>query len=117
MMKKLLLAGVVMILLWSGVFSHPVSSQQTDFRVNNLESDLRGLEIRLNQLELMVAQTRSSGSRNLNNIPPQTGSSRARLPSERDRMIDRLSTLVVELKQQVNTLENRVTQLESRYTN
>jgi outer membrane murein-binding lipoprotein Lpp len=115
MMKKLLLAGVVVILLWSGVFSHPVSSQQTDFRVNNLESDLRGLEIRLNQLELTVAQQiRPSGSRTSNNTLPQTGSARTRLPSERDRLIDRLSTLVVELKQQVNTLEKRVTQLESR---
>ncbi|HLO84083.1 MAG TPA: hypothetical protein VK203_03580 [Nostocaceae cyanobacterium] len=115
MFKKLILAGIVVIILWSGFLAKSASSQQTDFRIFNLESDLRRLELRLNQLEYSLGQNRASPSPNINLTPQQsTGSSRKLSQSERDRMFDRLATLVVELKQQVNQLNARVAKLESR---
>ncbi|MBK1987405.1 hypothetical protein A0J48_007620 [Sphaerospermopsis aphanizomenoides BCCUSP55] len=114
MVKKLLFAGVVVIILWSGVFSNPASSQQVDFRVNNLESDVRRLELRLNQIELLLRQNPQIPSSKIPQTPTKPpGSQRNLSQSERDKMFDRLSTLVVELKQQVNDLRKRVTKLES----
>ncbi|MFM2063045.1 MAG: hypothetical protein RLZZ507_2715 [Cyanobacteriota bacterium] len=114
MLKKLLFAGVVVIILWSSILSHPASSQQVDFRVNNLESDLRRVELRLNQIELLLRQNPQIPSSRIPEIPVKTPSSRRNLSqSERDKMFDRLSTLVVELKQQVNDLAKRVVKLES----
>jgi uncharacterized coiled-coil protein SlyX len=115
MFKKLLLAGVVVIILWSGFLAKSASPQQNDFRVFNLESDLRRLELRLNQLEYSLAQNRVSPSPNFNLTPQQSTGSRRKLSQlERDKMLDRLATLVVELKQQVNQLNARVAKLESQ---
>ncbi|MBD2293005.1 hypothetical protein H6G06_05785 [Anabaena sphaerica FACHB-251] len=114
MWKKLLFSGVVVIILWSSIVSHPASSQQVDFRVNNLESDFRRLELRLNQIELLLRQNPQIPSSRIPETPSKPQIYRRNLSqSERDKMFDRLSTLVVELKQQVNDLEKRVTQLES----
>lgn len=115
MLKKLLFAGVLVIMLWSGIFSNTASSQQVEFRVNNLESDLRRLELRLNQIELLLSQKPQTPSSRITQGSPKLPNSTRNLSLlERDRMFDRLSTLVVELKQQVNNLEKRVIKLESR---
>lgn len=114
MVKKLLFAGVVVIILWSGILSNTASSQQVDFRVNNLESDLRRVELRLNQIELLLRQNTQIPSSRIPETPSKPQISRRKLSqSERDKMFDRLSTLFVELKQQVNDLGKRVNQLES----
>jgi hypothetical protein len=114
MLKKLFFAGVVVIILWSSILSHPASSQQVDFRVNNLESDLRRVELRLNQIELLLRQNPQIPSSRIPETPSKLQISRRNLSqSERDKMFDRLSTLVVELKQQVNDLGKRVVKLES----
>ncbi|WP_407886395.1 hypothetical protein [Scytonema sp. NUACC26] len=88
-----------------------MSSQQYDSRVFNLEADLNRLETRVIRIEALLVQNRR--------VPPvsttQTPSSRSRRtvsPQDRDRIFDRLATLVVELKQQVNALEGRVAKLE-----
>jgi hypothetical protein len=115
MFKKLFFAGVLVIIIWSGILSNTASSQQVEFRVNNLASDLRRLELRLNQIELSLSQNRQSPSSRTTLTPPKSTNSRRDLSQlERDKMLDRLSILVVELKQQVNELTMRVTQLESR---
>ncbi|TAE58235.1 MAG: hypothetical protein EAZ76_09765 [Nostocales cyanobacterium] len=109
MAKKFLFTVItVVITLMVGIsfFSHPATSQQVDFRVNNLESDIRRLEIRLNQIELLINKNSQIPSSRINQTPvkPQVS---------KDKMFDRLSTLFVELKQQVNDLEKRVKNLES----
>lgn len=114
MWKKLLFAGVFVIILWSGILSNTASSQQVDFRVNNLESNLRRVELRLNQIELLLRQNPQIPSSRIPETPSKPQISRRNLSqSERDKMFDRLSTLFVELKQQVNDLTRRVVKLES----
>lgn len=104
---------VLGILLWGGILQNSVSSEQYDSRVSNLEADLNRLETRVLRIESLLNQNRR--------VPPastaQTPSSRSPKtvpPQERISMFDRLATLVVELKQQVNALEGRVAKLEKR---
>lgn len=114
MLKKLLLAVVLAIIICCGILSLPAASQQVEFRVNNLESNLRRLELRFNQIELLLRQNSQIPSSRTTQTPTQSRSSgRNLLASERDKMFDRLATLVIELKQQVNDLEKRVQKLES----
>lgn len=114
MFKRLLFAGVLGIIIWSGILANTALSQQVDSRVNNLEADLRRINLRLNQIELQLNQPRQSPSSRTTLTPRQPTGSRKLSQSERDTMFERLSTLVVELKQQVNQLEARVSKLESR---
>lgn len=115
MFNRLLLAGILAVVIWSSMLSNTASSQQVDSRINNLQADLRRVELRLNQLELQLSQTGRSPSSRTTLTPPSSGGSRRNVAqSERDKMFDRLSTLVVELKQQVNRLEQRVSRIESR---
>jgi hypothetical protein len=117
MSKKLfftVIAGILAIILWSSVFSHPATSQQVEFRVYNLESNLRRLELRLNQIELSLRQNPQIPSSRISQNPVQPQIDQRNLSqSDRDKMFERLSTLVVELKQQVNDLEKRVIKLET----
>jgi outer membrane murein-binding lipoprotein Lpp len=113
MFNKLLLAVALFVIIWLGFSSHPASSQQIESRLNNLQADFRRFESRLNQIESQLNQTRQSPS--LRSSPPFSLTPRRSVsPTERDAMFDRLATLVVELKQQVNKLEARVSQLEPR---
>jgi outer membrane murein-binding lipoprotein Lpp len=115
MFRRLLFASVLVITLWSGLFSHTASSQQVESRLNNLEGDLNRLELRFNQIEYQLAQIRQSPStRTTITVPESRGSRRNLSPSERDKMLNRLATLVIELKEQVNKLEKRVAKVESR---
>jgi outer membrane murein-binding lipoprotein Lpp len=115
MFKRVFLAGVFAIVLWLGLLSNTASSQQVESRINNLESDLNRVQLQLNQIQYQIGQTRQLPSPRTT-LTPRTanGSSRNLSPAERDRMFDRLATLVVELKQQVSKLETRVSKLESR---
>ncbi|MBE9210374.1 hypothetical protein IQ244_28505 [Nostoc sp. LEGE 06077] len=115
-MKRLQALGIavaLVIIIWAGLFSRTASSQQTESRLNNLQADFNRMESRLNQIESQLGNTRQSPNSRTTITVPQ--SSRRNLSqSERDKMFDRLATLVVELKQQVNTLEQRIAKLESR---
>ncbi|BAY27020.1 hypothetical protein NIES2100_68410 [Calothrix sp. NIES-2100] len=115
MFKRLFFAGVFAIVLWLGLLSNTASSQQVESRINNLEADLNRVELQLNQIQYQLGQTGKSPSPRTTLTPRSpSGSSRNLSPTERDKMFDRLATLVVELKQQVNKLETRVSKLESR---
>ncbi|WP_016953584.1 hypothetical protein [Anabaena sp. PCC 7108] len=115
MLIRLLFSVVLALIIGSSFFSKTASSQQVNFRVNNLESDIRRLELRLNQIELLLSQNRQFSSTKVTPTPsPSTGSRRKLSQPEREKMFDRLATLVVELKQQVNQLTTRVSKLESR---
>ncbi|OUL19312.1 hypothetical protein [Nostoc sp. 106C] len=113
--KRLLFAGIFAIVLWMGLLSNTASSQQIESRINNLEADLNRVESQLSQIQSQLGQTRLSPSPRTTLTPRQPTGSRGNVSqTERDRMFDRLATLVVELKQQVNKLETRVSKLESR---
>lgn len=109
------LALFLVIMLWGGVFSNIVSSQQpVESRFYNLEADFNRLESRVSQIEARLGQTNRVPS-GVAATPPSSSRSRRTEPqSERDKMFDRLATLVIELKQQVNQLEGRVGKLEKR---
>ncbi|MBW4560999.1 MAG: hypothetical protein KME32_07530 [Mojavia pulchra JT2-VF2] len=112
--NKLLLAGVLAMFIWMGLLSHPAASQQVQSRINNLEADLRRVQLQLNQIQSQFGQGRFSPSPRTTITPQPSGPRRNLSQQERDRMFDRLATLMVELKQQVNKLETRVSKLESR---
>lgn len=107
MFRKLLITTVCVIIVWSGILLNSASPQQVDFRVSNLESDVRSLQLRLQQVELMVSK---------NNQLPATNNSQVVPPnlknylSQQEKMLNNLATLVVELNQKVNKLTIRVNQ-------
>ncbi len=111
--KVLVIAGVLVTIIWGGLFSKTASSQQVESRINNLEADFNRVELRLNQIESQLGKNRQSPSSRTTLTPRQSTNSRQNL-SQPDRMFDRLATLVVELKQQINKLEERVSRIESR---
>jgi outer membrane murein-binding lipoprotein Lpp len=115
-MKKiqvLIIAGILVVIIWGGLFSNSASSQQIESRINNLEADFNRIESRLNQLESQLNLPRQSSSSRTTLTPRESRGSRQNL-SQQDPMFDRLATLVIELKQQVNKLEERVSKIESR---
>ncbi|MEH1940421.1 MAG: hypothetical protein V7L01_09425 [Nostoc sp.] len=114
-MKKiqvLIFAGILATILWGGLFGNTASSQQVESRIYNLEADLNRVESRLSQIESQLGSSRQSSPRTT--LTPRQSSGSRRNLSQQDPMFDRLATLVVELKQQVNKLEARVAKLESR---
>ncbi|QLE42984.1 hypothetical protein FD723_22750 [Nostoc sp. C052] len=111
--KVLVIAGILITIIWGSFFSKTASSQQVESRINNLEADLNRFESRLNQIESQLGKTRQYSSSRTTLTPRQSTGSRRNL-SQQDPMFDRLATLVIELKQQVNKLEERVAKIESR---
>ncbi len=81
-----------------------------DSRVSRLETDLIGIQTRLNQIE-------SNRSRQGVSAPAPLASSGDRRGDRRisaDPQFDRLATLVIELKERVTSLETRLGKLERR---
>lgn len=111
MFRKWLFAVTLVIAISLGWLSSPASSQQIDSRVSNLQADFNRVLSRLNQIEAQLNQ-HQRGTYPRTNITVQSGSRRTVSQTERERMFDRLATLVVEVKQQVNKLEARVAKLE-----
>lgn len=105
------MALLLVIIAWGGVNTETASSQQVESRINRLESEFYGIESRLNRIESQLNQVGRSGSP-VAPPPPQINSGRNRSQLSREQMFDRLATLVIELKQQVNKLEARVSKLE-----
>ncbi|BAB76724.1 hypothetical protein ACN23B_25220 [Anabaena sp. FACHB-709] len=113
MFRRWLFAGALVMVIWLGLLSSPASSQQIESRLNNLQADFSRVLSRLNQIESRLNQNRQSASSPRTTITVPSGSRRNISLQEQEKMFDRLATLVVELKQQVNKLEARVTKLES----
>ncbi|MBW4670459.1 MAG: hypothetical protein KME60_24340 [Cyanomargarita calcarea GSE-NOS-MK-12-04C] len=116
-MKKIRLLGLALLLviiIWGGLFSNTASSQQIDSRLNNLEAHFNRLELQLNQIQSQLNQNRSPSSRTTVTLPQPSRSRRNLSSQQREQMFDRLATLLVELKQQVNQIDKRVSKLESR---
>lgn len=114
MFRRWLFAGALVIVIWIGLLSSPASSQQIESRLNNLQADFSRVLSRLNQIESQLNQNRQSGSSPRTTITVPSSGGRNVSQAEREKMFDRLATLVIEVKQQVNKLEERVTKLETR---
>ncbi|MDJ0736043.1 MAG: hypothetical protein QNJ47_18605 [Nostocaceae cyanobacterium] len=115
MFNKLAFSLCFIMMIWLCLPEYSALSQQFDSRIINLEFDINRLESRINQIELQLSQTRRlPSSRNRNNTPSSSPRRRRMSQTERDKMFDRLATLVIELKQDIRSLEKRVTQLESK---
>ncbi len=115
LLKKiaLLCTAVLILILFLGSLTPEIAlSQQVESRLNALELDFRNLELRINQLESQLNQTRRGVSPRTpaTSTPNNRGRNQPQL--SREQMFDRLATLVIELKQQVNQLEARVSKLE-----
>nr|WP_088243498.1 hypothetical protein [Calothrix rhizosoleniae] len=108
---KLVFTLFLIVIMWGGLFTYPAVSQRIESRLNNLEFDLNRLESRLSRIESEISRT--GRDRRIPTIPRQSTRRRGLSQRERDRMFDRLATLFIELKQQVQTLEKRVKKLES----
>ncbi|GAX35448.1 hypothetical protein [Nodularia sp. NIES-3585] len=113
MFRRLMLAGVLVIIVWMGLLSNPASSQQIESRFNNLQADFHRIESRLRRVESQLHQIGKPSSPRTSLTPPQPTDAERNL-SPQEQKFDRLATLVVEIKQQVNKLEERVSQIESR---
>ena len=113
--KKIVLSCLTLLLVivaWTWLISTPASSQ-TQSQINALEVDLNGIESRLNRIEAQLNQLGRFAPPTPVTPRPSRSNSRRSTPLSRDQMFDRLATLVIELKQQVNKLETRVAKLES----
>ena len=115
LLKKiaLLCTAVLILILFLGSLTPEIAlSQQVESRLNALELDFRNLELRINQLESQLNQTRRGVSPRTPATSTPTNRGRNQPQLSREQMFDRLATLVIELKQQVNQLEARVSKLE-----
>ncbi|MDF5725068.1 MAG: hypothetical protein PUP91_32380 [Rhizonema sp. PD37] len=112
--ELIILALFLVVFIWGELFSKMALSQAVDARVGRLEMDVRGLVSRINQIESQLGSSRQSPSvrvPNNSSLPLR----RTNVSSqERDRMFDRLATLVIETRQDVNALQTRVGKLEKR---
>lgn len=125
----LTLFSLLLLLAFSGQFfgqaSTEIASSNLSARVLRLESDLFQARSQLNRLESQVArQGRRIESQRLesqrqsqtgDNLPGSSPSPPRLKPSEptEEEQFDRLATLVIELKEQLEELEARVVLLES----
>ncbi|MDK2411494.1 hypothetical protein QHH11_15890 [Aphanizomenon sp. PH219] len=109
-LKRLLVTGLCVFVVWSGVLLNSALPQQVDFRVNNLESDVRSLQLRLQQLELMVGKNNQLPVADSPQSSPNARQNLSQLQQE--KMFKNLANLVVELNQKINKLTIRVNQLE-----
>jgi BMFP domain-containing protein YqiC len=112
--ELIILALFLIVVLWGEFFSKTALSQAIDARVGRLETQVQNLESRINQIESQLGSSRQSPSTRVP-VNPSLPRSRGNVsPQERDRMFDRLATLVIETRQDVNALQARVAKLEKR---
>ena len=113
MFKKLLLTTVLVIIIWGGLLSDTASSGLLESRLNNLEFDFNRLESQVNRIETQLNRVGTSQPKIPNNSPPSQRRPRRLSQQQRDKMFDRLATLVIESKQDIKELQKRVSQLEN----
>lgn len=109
--RFLAIASLVLLLLLVSQMHLPVEAQPgLDSRVSRLESDLVGIQNRLNQLQGSVSRQGGISTPALGSLSEQ----RSRRVTSADPQFDRLATLVIELKERVTSLEERLTRFERR---
>ncbi|MGB3493365.1 MAG: hypothetical protein WBA57_11590 [Elainellaceae cyanobacterium] len=89
------------------------TSQQVNFRISRLETEIRTLQSQLNQLESQIGR----GDRP-SRVQPTSPNSDPEILNDSalasDPMFDRLATLVIETRQDVFALEERLEALEQQ---
>ena len=113
MFKKLFSITFLIFCIWGILLSDTAFSGLIESRVNNLEYDFYRLESQLNRIEMQLNRFSSSSRRIPNNSAPSQRLPRRLSQRERDKMFDRLATIVIELKQDIKDLQKRVSQLEN----
>ncbi|MGB3534787.1 MAG: hypothetical protein WBA13_14890 [Microcoleaceae cyanobacterium] len=118
--KQFIIAALISFLILSGWRGFEMQSieaaanTQLEFRVRQLESQLSRLESLVNRLSITPADGRSIVKVEPQEVEENTIESQGRQSwVSGDPMFDRLATLVIELKQEVQDLQQRVKQLES----
>ncbi|MGB3401932.1 MAG: hypothetical protein WBA77_04515 [Microcoleaceae cyanobacterium] len=117
--KYIIIAALILFGILSGfkgfeVQSVEASNTQLEFRVRQLESQLSRLESQVNRLSLTPSTNRPIIQVEPEENPENTIESLGRQSwVSGDPMFDRLATLVIELKQDIQDLKQRVQQLES----
>ena len=109
---------VCLILFLSLIFGLLIGTARSyafsDPAINSLTSEVNSLRIRVNRLESEIRNLRNLSRRNLptsrSTIPLDR--SRPRAIESDDPMFQRLATLVIELKEEINDLETRLKKVE-----
>ncbi len=113
--KVLLIFLAVVIAIATSLYSFSPAATAQDSRVSALEVDISGLESRLNRLEAQISQITRTPYPGAPASPPPLRNPRRNQPQlSREEMFDRLATLVIETKDQVNKLQARVAKLEAQ---
>lgn len=117
--KSIIITVLVLFWILSGLRGFEVNSveasdTQLEFRVRQLESQLSRLESQVNRLNI----TPSSGNTIIQVEPEEVEENTIESQGRQswisgDPMFDRLATLVIELKQDIQDLQQRVQELES----
>jgi len=115
MFKKLLSITFLVIILWASLLSDTAFSGLLESRLNNLESRFYSLESQINRMETQLNRAGVSKLKVPNNPSLSQRAPRRLSQSERDKMFDRLATLVIETKQDIKDLQKRVSQLEKAH--
>lgn len=113
MFTKLLSITFLVIILWGTLLSETAFSGLVESRLNNLEFEVYRLESQVNRIETQLNRVGFSSPKIPSNPPPSQRRSRRLSQQQRDKMFDRLATLVIELKQDIKDLQKRVSQLEN----
>ncbi len=112
MIKKTQLLLIIIILLIV-IFVQQINPVSASVE-NRLRGEINRLQARVSRLESVVTNLRQ-GSNNNNNIPPLNPSPQivdGEIIGRSDPLFERLSILVIELKERVMDLEKRMNQLE-----
>ena len=115
MFKKFLYITFLVLILWVSLLSDTAFSGLLESRLNNLESRFYSLESQINRIETQLNRAGVSKLKVPNNPSLSQRRPRRLSQSERDKMFDRLATLVIETKQDIKDLQKRVSQLEKAH--
>ena len=111
MAKFIAIAALLWLLVLPLQACSPAQAQAgLDSRVSRLETELLGVQNRLNQIE--ASRSRQGGS-----VPApivSSGSRGDRRVLSADPQFDRLATLVIELKERITALETRLNRTDRR---
>jgi len=111
----LALIGLVGFMMAWPTPSSAQTSQQVNFRVSRLETEVRMLQSQINQLESEIGRGDRLAS-GQSNIPATDPGNLDDSALSSNPMFERLATLVVETRQDVFALEERVEALEQGLT-
>ncbi len=104
------------LLLWGPMIASRASAQNLggiQSQIRRLESEVLQLRSQVNRLESQTSRTDRRPPTSDRPLAPLDLPDRPLAPPPTDGQFDRLATLVIELKQDLQSLDRRVTQLES----